>query len=358
MKKYLVFLVLLMLFSCEENDELFIVSAEKTIIVYMAADNDLSNDALLNIKQMQQGYRETGVNFIVFIDAYDKAPYLLKIKENTCDTIRSFSELNSANPQTFNTVLREIIQRYPANNYGLVLWSHASSWLPAGAQLRSFGRDGNSEMNISELAKALPVHFDYIVFDACLMASVEALYELRGKTDYVIASSAETLADGFPYTQLMPEFLQKNSSLRKIAEIYFDFYNRKENAERSATIALIDIRELGNLAKEMHKLMIENEAQAMDRLSVQRLDIFSEQYHFDLLDFVSQTFPQADKTHFISQLNKTILYKAHTPQLLGMYDMNTYCGLSCYIPHPNRSDLSDYYKTLQWYDDAGIFKLF
>ena len=190
----------------------------------MAADNDLSNDALLNIRQMQHGYRETGIHFIVFVDADKKPPYLLKIKENGCDTVKTYPELNSADPKTLNNILREIIKRYPANSYGLVMWSHASSWLPAGARVKSFGIDGSSEMNIPALANALPVHFDFILFDACLMGSIEALYELRGKTNYIIASSVETIADGFPYVQIMPEFLQKEVNLLKIAEMYFDFY--------------------------------------------------------------------------------------------------------------------------------------
>ena len=358
MKKYLVSLFLLSLFSCEDNIEIPVTLAEKTIIVYMAADNDLSNDALLNIRQMQKGYRETGTHFIVLIDTNNKSPYLLKIKENACDTIQIFPELNMADPQTFHNMLCEVIRRYPADNYGLILWSHGSSWLPAKTRLRSFGKDGNDEMNIPELAKALPVYFDFIMFDACLMGSVEVLYELRDQTDYAIASSAETLTDGFPYAQMMPELLQKNVDLHKVAAMYFDFYNRMENAERSATVALIDVRELGSLATEMNKLTVEGEAQETDRSSVQRLDAITEQYHFDFQDFINKTFPKADKASFVTQLNKTVLYKAHTPQLLGMYDINTYCGLSCYIPHPNRADLTDYYKTLQWYDDAGIFRLF
>jgi hypothetical protein len=38
-------------------------------------------------------------------------------------------------------------------------------------------------------------------------------------------------------------------------------------------------------------------------------------------------------------------------------DLNTYCGLSCYIPFP-RDDLNAYYKTLKWYRDAGLNRLF
>ncbi|GHT78350.1 hypothetical protein AGMMS50262_20900 [Bacteroidia bacterium] len=358
MKKYFLYLFLITLFSCEDDNEKLITLAQKTIIVYMAADNNLANDALLNIRQMQQGYRETGINFIVFIDVANKPPYLLKIKESACDTIKTFPELNSADPQILNSVLCEIIKRYPADNYGLIMWSHASSWLPAEARLRSFSKDGNTEMNIPEMAKVLPVHFDFIAFDACLMGSVESIYELCDKTDYVIASSTETIADGFPYTQMMPEFLQKSIDLRKIAAMYFDFYNRKENAERSATIALINIRELDRLAMEINKLTEENEAQEIDRSSVQRLDVIVEQYHFDLQDFVNQLFPDANKENFVAQLNKTVLYKAHTPRLLGMYDINIYCGLSCYVSLADRQDLNAYYKTLKWYDKAGIFRLF
>ena len=357
MKKYILFIFPFVFFSCEKDNEPLITPAEKTIIVYMAADNDLSNDALLNIRQMQRSYREVGIHFIVFVDAAGKPPCLLKIKENGCDTVKIFSELNSADSQTLNNVLCDVIKRYPAHNYGLILWSHASSWLPAGVRVQSFGKDGNTEMNIPALASALPVYFDFILFDACLMGSVEALYELRGKTDYVIASSSETMADGFPYAHIMPEFLQRNIDLQKITEMYFDFYNQKENAERSATIALIDVRELGSLAMEMNKLTAENEAQQIDRSAVQRLDVLAKQYHFDLLDFVNKTFPQVNKTSFVAQLNKTVLYKAHTPKLLGAYDINTYCGLSCYIPLDHRA-LNNYYKTLQWYDDAGIFRLF
>ncbi|MCI1647799.1 MAG: clostripain-related cysteine peptidase [Bacteroides sp.] len=40
-------------------------------------------------------------------------------------------------------------------------------------------------MEIDQLADALPDHVaEYIWFDVCLMESVEALYELRNKSDY------------------------------------------------------------------------------------------------------------------------------------------------------------------------------
>ena len=41
-------------------------------------------------------------------------------------------------------------------------------------------------MNIDALAAALPVRFDFILMDACLMGSVEVVYELRNKADFII----------------------------------------------------------------------------------------------------------------------------------------------------------------------------
>ncbi|GHT33419.1 clostripain [Bacteroidia bacterium] len=355
-KSFFFFLLIITFFSCEKDSETPPAPAERTVIVYMAADNNLANDALRNIRQMQRGYTEAGVHLVVFVDTDKDTPLLLKIRENGCDTVKTFPEMNTANPQTLNAVLQECVKRYPAHSYGLVLWSHASSWLPVGARVQSFGKDNEAEMNIPDLSAALPVHFDFIVFDACLMGSVEALYELRGKTDYVIASSAETIADGFPYAEIVPDLLQNN--LQKIAETYFDFYNQKTNAERSATIALIDVRELEALAAETKKLFIENLPATINRTDVQRLNAGGEAYQFDLLDFINKTFPNAYKENFTAQLNKTVLYKAHTPQLLGMYDINTHCGLACYIPIDEQQNLNNYYKTLQWYNDAGIFRLF
>jgi hypothetical protein len=51
------------------------------------------------------------------------------------------------------------------------------------------------------------------------------------------------------------------------------------------------------------------------------------------------------------------LYKNHTPEFIGQYAIRTYCGLSCYIPHPDRQDLNEFYKTLQWSIDTSIINI-
>ena len=346
----------LFIFSACQEDEVLENPVIRTVIVYMAADNDLSNDALENLKQMKQGFSEKGVNLIVFIDQWDENPRLLEIHPGKETIVKSYPEVNSADPDVLRTIIQEAIDLYPAPEYGLILWSHGSSWMSANSGLRSFGNDSGVRMNIPDLANSLPVKFNFILFDVCLMGAVEVAYELKDKANYIIASSTETLYEGFPYDEIIPELIQPTIDFNAVAQSYFDYYNTQLYAYQSATVSVVETRYLLELAYCLNRLFENNAVhlQSFDRESVQRLDVYEEQYVFDLLDFVDKIFPDANKDDFIAQLNKVVLYKNHTPQFIMLYDINIYCGLSCYIPHPGRNDLNAYYTTLKWYRDAGL----
>jgi len=152
----------------------------------MAADNDLTNDARVNIQEMQSGFEEKGVNLIVFFDPFDDLPHVLQIGRGSATRVKDYLEFNSADAVQMGHVLSELIELYPAQEYGLILWSHGTAWLPAGSMLRSFGDDRGRQMNIRDLAENLPLKFDFILFDACLMGSVEVAYELKGIKKLVV----------------------------------------------------------------------------------------------------------------------------------------------------------------------------
>ena len=354
------FLIVFIAISCNKEELLNPEPVNRTIIVYMAADNDLSTDALADIEEMKQGFPITRDNLIVFVDMTDKPPYLLKIEKEKETIVKSYPELDSADPITLAEVTGEIIRLYPAEEYGLILWSHGTSWLPAGMSLRSFGKDagsGNiSGINIPELAKSLPLKFNFILMDACLMGSIEVAYELKDKTDFIIASSTETIYTGFPYDMIIPELVKPEIDFKRVGEYYYDYYNNLEGAYRSATISVIETRYLEQLGSRMNELFGVNtpDLSSFNRSTVQRLDVYEEQYCFDLADFVDTVFPGTDKSIFTDQLKKAVVYKAHTPMFLSEYEIKTYCGLSCYIPHPSRKDLNNYFKTLQWYIDSAM----
>lgn len=382
MKCLSILLFCTVIFSCHnaiDDEQVPLIS--RTVIVYMAADNDLSMDAAVDMEEMKQGFvAADGARLVVFIDRSDDTPRLIEIGEDGTETVlKEYDELNSALAATLENVIQDAIALCPAAEYGLILWSHGQSWLPAGVAVRSFAQDGSNAINISELADALPLHFNFILMDACLMGAVEVVYELKDKADYIIASSTETIYEGFPYSRIMPVLLTASYSseapFAAAAESYFEYYDAIDGEFRSATISVVDTRELEEVARLTQALYagFDFEKDYPERGEVQRLDVYTEQYTFDFWDFVDKSFPDVSELEYEErdklrtslksgletrtpelkrdlkeQLERVVVYKAHTPQFLMEYDITTYCGLSCYIPHPDRPDLNEFYKTLKW----------
>jgi len=341
---------------------------DRTIIVYMAADDILSKDATKNLKAMQDGYKEKGANLVVFIDdPANNSRQIQRIGGSSNTILKTYTESNSVYADQLGKVLNDVISMYPSKSYGLILWSHGSSWLPASMQKKAFGPDENRKMNISDMTAELPVRFDFILIDACLMGSVEVAYELRNHTDYIIASPAEIFSTGFPYKQIIPELLQNEPNLSKIVDEYFNYYNQKKNDyDKSATVSLISTHELENLAA-ITRQMIGNRTfnfSSSDHNLVQRLEFLDTQYisSFDFLDFLEKAFPDADSEPLKAQLDKTVLYKKHTLRFFDEYEIIKFCGLSSYIPNPNKTwpwnDWNTYYKQLEWCQASGFDRLF
>ena len=165
---------------------------------------------------------------------------------------------------------------------------------------------------------------------------------------------------GFPYEQIIPELIRTEPDLRKVAENYFNFYDQLSGAYRSATVSLIATRELDRLAAVTEQTIGDRtfNIATFDRTSVQRLDVYEEQYVYDFLDFLEKAFPEADTNPLKVQLGKTVLYESHTPRFIDEYDIFTSCGLSCFIPHPQRDDLNTYYQQLDWCQSSGFYHLF
>ena len=52
-----------------------------------------------------------------------------------------------------------------------------------------------------------PDRMEDIIFDACFMSSVEALYDLRSVAPYIVAAPAAVMSGGFPYSTMVPLLL-------------------------------------------------------------------------------------------------------------------------------------------------------
>lgn len=381
MKWKLLVLWLLIFSSCHKSDPVH-PQVDRTVLIYMAADNSLSGDGSGNIKSMLQGMSGISGRVVIYFDPANDVPHLLTIENgNSIDTLRTYPEENSASPEVLGRVVEETRTLFPANSYGLILWSHGMAWLPenysfpGGYSLKKvnanrprtkyFGEDrhpgeqsGSSYMSIEQLAQALPDQlFDFILFDACFMSSMEVLYELRTKASYFIASPAEVIADGFPYEHIMPHLWGDENELELLCLAFYNYYNTHANGGdwQSGAVALVK-------AGELEELMVRTRAILLDRihpimqgsypdvwrypLSTSALpDVF-----YDFREYMRNLGEGSALEALERQLDRTVIYKKTTPSLFGsVVPEDKYSGISVYIPQQRWNAMNNYYSTLSWF---------
>src|SRR5690606_35390127 len=121
----------------------------RTVLIYIAANNNLSNDAYDNIDQLENNIGEIDGNLVVYAKLPGANPALYHIsKKDGKKKIKEYTSHNSSDPNVLRQIINEVQQSYKAESYGLVLWSHATGWVPPNVgpiKLKSFGNDGGDE---------------------------------------------------------------------------------------------------------------------------------------------------------------------------------------------------------------------
>lgn len=311
------------------------------------------------------------------------------------DTLKVYSDTTvAARKSIVNEVLTLAKDHFPAKSYGMLISSHGTGWAPQGycysppdkssstifglnspqyegpakyhedrPLLKSIGAHYNGsaarsiEINIPDLADAIPMHLDYILFDACFMGGVEVAYELKDKCDKICFSQTEVLAGGMDYKNLLAVLFDENGTdITACAENYFNMYkNQTASYMRSATVSVVDCRKLEPLAEIVtkHSSAIKMLAKSSARSGVQ--GYFQPRYSrhhaifFDLEDIIRKAGASEEElTELSNALNECILCKYATKSFLDEFKINTHCGLSMYLPDSDREILNEYYASLEW----------
>lgn len=363
-----------------------------TTLLYMAADNTMDDDVDYSISQLKAGAKRSAGIVVVYLDRMNEAPRLFKITQTGEEVpLKSYEEENSANVETLVRVIEETKELVPAEKFGLVLWSHSMGWVPSGygstntrsirkskevqafPRTRYIGLDfhpGNAttdnSIEIDALAAGLPDHVaEYIWFDVCLMGSVEALYELRNKSDYLVASPTEVLAEaaynasGIPYAKVLPYMFGGAEELKQACNAYYHHYNKmKYDVLRSATITLVDAAQLDNLYDATHGILSGRLSEVAE-MDVSGLQVYHTsdvpQVFFDLKDMLN-SLQGTNEALLEAQLKKTVLYTAATSSFKNVViHTDKYCGLSVYIPlkkWKEHTEYKYYFESLKW---GGIY---
>ena len=368
--------------GCSSNSETT-PSANRTVLIYIAANNDLSGYAYSNITDMIYGAADCNLkndNLIVYFAVPNENPTLYRIDKNGKELVKSYPTQNSLDPSVMAKVLADVREAYPAPSNGVIFWSHGYGWMDKKVystrsggdseegsphpMTKDFGVDNLATGGISAetIASMLPDNaYDFIGFDACLMGAIEVVWPLRNKCKYFLGSVAEILADGLPYRKIIADlFAENEANLQQIAYKYYQTYSEKTSAyDRSATIAVVDCKQIEPLAAEMKRLANKYNDVTIDLNKIQWFDRVSYGNHFafDMGDFIDHLCSdETERQTFYELMDKAITTKYSTPTLWkGDWrnrdiTVKKYSGLSIFIPMTNEpATTMDAYKKTDWY---------
>lgn len=388
------------------------VTSEKAqvLVLYSAGFNSLCAALEDDVNDMKSGYLPLVGSMSKAVLVYsrrlsetgrytDRTPsYLIRLSVDgwgkvVSDTLKTWPETDEAvSASTMTDVLETVKGLYPHASYGMVFSSHGSGWLPSGyystgkitagtaglqavpyidpnsdgsmPRVKSIGIDNITsrntyEMEIETFAQALPMKFDYIIIDACLMGCIEVAYALKDKCDKLVFSQAEVLEDGLcDYTTLTQRVLRPVvPDLYSLCEDSYQHYkNQDDPIYRSLTISMIDCTRLDGLAESCKSLFSKyrNQISLVNAANVQGYFRSRKHWFYDLTDILRQSgVPESDMTDYNKAMSDCVLYNAATDTFIN-FDIRTHCGLSMYLPADGNSELDEFYKTLSWNKASGL----
>lgn len=388
-------------------------TADHTLVMYLAGNNSLQSYLENNVEDVISSVDASTPSdngrIVVFFRPRPSLgdPLLLQIYYDKkvgaqCDTLRTYpSTISSSDPETLRTVMADVERVAPAKEYSLVFGSHATGWFTkecmsrgslsrplsvgesgddgsfwqkSGDEItRTFGLDGKVDyngktiddpgMDITEIAAVLSgYNVRSLIFDACFMASVEAIYDLRQTADYVIASSAEIMGRGMPY-DLVLKYLFASGNVRdnlmKYCNEYIRYYRELTPGTKSGTISLIDCAKVEGLAAVVAKIE-QGGLNEVDAFDVQAFELLDEHQFYDLEHFYDLA--AKDRSAYSALQNAIydcVVYTAHTSSvysafgLAGLFEVERSCGLTVNIPSMSYVVFRDQWLKTAWAKRIG-----
>ena len=232
-----------------------------TIMVYMCGTDLESKNGMAtrDLVEMQNATLSDKVNLIVLTGGCKKwknstisadCNQIYKVETGGMRLIESdFGNAAMTDPANLTKFIRYCNTNFPANRNELIFWDHG------GGSISGFGYDEKnpsaSSMTLTKINTALEnagCKFDFIGFDACLMATLETSLVCNNHADYLIASEETEPGTGWYYTNWLSELSANPAkpTVQVAARIIDDFVSASCAASSSAkaTLSVVDLAEL------------------------------------------------------------------------------------------------------------------
>ena len=374
--------------ACEDSPEQKPTAVNKTLLMFMPWTGDLTEYLSKNIDDMESVIARNGLyseRVLVYFATSESEATLFEIIPSKGSTSRHLLKKYSTGnrpdittPAGLASMLAEVKSLSPSSHYALAVGCHGYGWLPksafaskgkqqrlltvsagddAGFPTRFFGGTQTDwQIDITDFAEGIKMsglHFDYILFDDCYMASIEAIYDLRHLTDYVVASPCEMMAAGLPYANI-GQHLLGTPDLKALCDGFYDFYSSYRMPY--GTLSVVDCREMDNLAALMKRINASHAIDDSEIPSIQRLDYFRPAVFVDLGDYAERLIGNDAVLldEFKKQLSKTVVYEVHTPYYYtnsaGRIKLDRCCGVS--VSDPSTHSFASAKTATSWWIDT------
>lgn len=205
--------------------KLQVVNKPWLFITYIAADNNLTSYQIANLKQMETIGSDENTHLVAFIDIGEsrlegtswnqnidwtgaKAFYVTKNDEEykiNSEVIKDYGNIDSGSADTLESFLTETLENFPSQNIAFILNNHGGAYggSMSDYDMSSIIKNPDMKKAILNAETASGRKINVIGFDACLMASIECLYEFRNTADYICVSEETIGGRGWDYDEVL-----------------------------------------------------------------------------------------------------------------------------------------------------------
>ncbi len=232
-----------------------------TILLYMCgADLESQNGmATADIKEMLNAKISDKINLIIYTGGASrwrnnvvssKVNQIYQIKDGSLTCLKdNCGSASMTSPSTLAEFIQFGKQNFPANRMCLIFWDHGGGSVSGYGYDERYGKNQTMTLaGINEALKAGSVKFDFVGFDACLMATLENGLMLEQYADYMIASEETEPGVGWYYTNWLTK-LSSNTSTgtvqigKTITDDFVEVCN-KQCRGQATTLSVVDLAEL------------------------------------------------------------------------------------------------------------------